>query len=146
MTWDRYDKLEQVLLDDVRAMGQAKAADYAADDDRLANFKRLAADLTSAERPIEPTDVLWIYLRKHLDAIRTYIAHRGENEQSEPIRGRIVDAIAYLALLHGLVVEHEGGEGRVQSLQSEAENHCGQFQSRVARNASGYPSAHEGGS
>ena len=66
-----------------------------------ANFDRLSADLQ-----LDPETVLMVYLTKHLDSIRTYVNNIGapaSPKLSEPIEGRIDDAILYLILLKGMV-------------------------------------------
>ena len=84
-----------------------KGRDYTQGEGRLKNFYRNGARLGIPAR-----QVLGIYLNKHLDAIETFIK-RGQVE-SEPIEGRIVDAINYLLLLAKMVRE----EGRSLSLSS----------------------------
>jgi len=82
-----------------------KGAEYSNDEDQLANFKRLAAELG-----LPDIKVCLVYLTKHLDAIKSY-AKRGE-VMSEPIEGRIDDAILYLILLKGLIrdrIKNEAG-------------------------------------
>lgn len=79
----------------------SKGVEYANDADQLANFKRLAKQLDLA-----PTTVLFVYLQKHLDSITTYVRSVGNGlvpTASEPIDGRIDDAILYLVLLKALI-------------------------------------------
>jgi len=67
------------------------------DEGRLKNF------YTSAEAlGLTPLQVLGVYMKKHLDAVFTYIG-KGKVE-SEPIEGRIHDAVNYLLLLNKLIV------------------------------------------
>jgi hypothetical protein len=73
-----------------------KGREYANSDDQLANFKRLSEALG-----IAPEAVCFIYLAKHLDSIQSYL-RCPEKPLSEPIEGRIDDAILYLILLKGL--------------------------------------------
>ena len=83
----------------------SKGAEYAHDADQLANFKRLGATLQ-----LHPTVVLLVYLQKHLDAIVAYVAATGRREspvESEPISGRIDDAILYLILLKALIHDQD---------------------------------------
>lgn len=81
----------------------SKGAEYAHDADQLANFKRLGAQLH-----LEPTTVLMVYMQKHLDAIAAYVS-AVQNDSipilSEPIHGRIDDAILYLVLLKALILD-----------------------------------------
>lgn len=74
-----------------------KGQEYSrSDDDQLANFKRLAEDVG-----ISPEAVCLVYLTKHLDSIKHHIKHPFK-ALSEPIEGRIDDAILYLILMKGL--------------------------------------------
>lgn len=87
----------------LRALTDTKGEEYAnsgerRDTDQLANFKRLAAEMG-----ITPEQVLNVYLTKHMDGIKSYI--RTGKVLSEPIEGRIDDAILYLILLKGLVID-----------------------------------------
>ncbi len=66
------------------------------------NFKRLSAELG-----IPPQKILWIFLKKHLDAVLNYI-NTGKVE-SEHIDGRIADAVNYLLILSSLLAELEDG-------------------------------------
>ncbi len=80
---------------------RTKGVEYANDADQLANFKRLAQQLD-----LHPTAVLFVYLQKHLDSIANYVRlaqHDGSYTSSEPISGRIDDAILYLVLLKALI-------------------------------------------
>ena len=87
---DRYLKstLER-LIDLTRTKGR----EYANSDDQLANFKRLGEQLG-----LSPEKVIMVYLTKHLDSINSYVRNP-EQDLSEPIDGRIDDAILYLILL-----------------------------------------------
>lgn len=90
----------------------SKGAEYAGDRDQLANFKRLGLALDTI-----PEKALWVYLTKHLDSLSTYIKDIGngtEREYSEPITGRVDDAILYLMLLKALIIEREGLGGDLQ--------------------------------
>jgi hypothetical protein len=82
-----------------------KGVEYSNSTDQLANFKRLAANLGVA-----PEFVVLVYLTKHLDSINSFVANDGE--LSEPIFGRIDDAILYLVLLKACIFE-SAVEGRV---------------------------------
>lgn len=83
-------------LQKVREAGQKE---YAHDDDNaFANFERLAADLRMDRKKI-----LWVYLRKHLDGIVSFI--NGHESQREDVMGRIDDAEVYLELLRGMIAE-----------------------------------------
>lgn len=49
---------------------------------------------------VTPEFILMVYLNKHLDGITAHI--NGHTSQREDVRGRIADAMVYLALLWGL--------------------------------------------
>lgn len=83
----------------------AKGAEYAGSADRLANFKRGAANTG-----VEPLTVLHVYMAKHWDSISSYVRakQRGENPTlSEPIIGRFHDLINYAVLAIALIEEAE---------------------------------------
>lgn len=85
-----------VCVDECARVLAVKGRDYTQGDGRLKNFYRNAERLGTTGR-----QVLAIYLFKHMDAIETFL-RRGAVE-SEPIEGRIVDAINYLLLLYKMV-------------------------------------------
>jgi hypothetical protein len=90
-------------FESIKALTSSKGEEYAnnaadGNADQHANFKRQAEQLG-----MKPEQVLSVYMSKHLDAISSYI--RTGREFSEPIDGRIDDAILYLILLKGLVTD-----------------------------------------
>lgn len=98
---------------------RTKGVEYSGNEDALSNFKRGAADTgCTAEQ------VLWIYVAKHLDSIKTYIrdgaifakgphvSYSTRSELSEPIEGRIDDVINYMLLLQGLIHESKQATGQ----------------------------------
>jgi hypothetical protein len=74
--------------------------------DVFANFARGAADVA-----INRESILWIYFSKHRDSLSTFIKdlQKGksikeiEKNLTEPINGRIIDAINYLLLLNSMI-------------------------------------------
>ena len=81
-------------------LSESKGREYAstgkaAHSERFGNFNRLAAELN-----LPPDKILWVYLKKHLDSISHHI--NTKESFSEPVEGRIDDAILYLLLLKGL--------------------------------------------
>lgn len=88
---DQYHK----IIDLTRSKGE----EYSRSDDQLANFKRNAADLG-----LTPQQIWAVYFNKHIDSIKSYIANPTK-PLSEPIEGRIDDAILYLLLFKAMVVE-----------------------------------------
>lgn len=80
---------------------RTKGAEYAGSNNQLANFYRLSDMLG-----LPPEAILLVYLTKHMDSIQSYI--RGLttghlSPASEPITGRIDDALLYLILLRALI-------------------------------------------
>jgi len=75
---------------------KSKGHEYANSDNQLANFERLSETLGLA-----PDAVCFVYLAKHMDAIQNHI-REPERAASEPISGRIDDAILYLLLLKAI--------------------------------------------
>lgn len=80
-----------------------KGADYTGGASKTGDrVGRLKNFFSNAERlGLTPRQVLGVYMNKHLDAINTFIA-KGQLE-SEPIEGRIHDAVNYLLLLFKMV-------------------------------------------
>lgn len=103
-----FQRLLTQTAERMRDLTGTKGEEYAntaadGDADQHANFKRLAQELG-----LSPEQVLSVYLTKHLDAIKSFLRHG--REFSEPIDGRIDDAILYLILLKGLVIERREAE------------------------------------
>lgn len=87
----------------LRALHAVKSGEYAADTDKLANFREASRRLG-----ITPEQVLLVYLDKHYSAIANFIRDRSANRtrpRSEPIEGRIHDAMVYLLLLKALLAD-----------------------------------------
>jgi len=109
-----FESLCDSLLSDARKnIMVKKGREYAGDEDRLANFKRGAANCG-----VKPETVLYVYLSKHIDSLSTFIRDLEKSDSlgsveeklSEPIAERIKDAINYLLLLHGLIQERKNHE------------------------------------
>lgn len=76
-----------------------KGKEYTQDgDDRLKNFKVLAEELG-----IDPLIVWFIYFKKHIDSIASYIKHGRVVFSDENIEGRFADARNYLVLGRGII-------------------------------------------
>ena len=92
-----------------------KGQDYAVHNgtekeiDSLSNFKSIASMLGSN---ITKYTVWYVYFAKHIHAITTFIT-TGKLE-SEGIKGRIIDAINYLAILHCMLEEDQEEEKHEQ--------------------------------
>lgn len=98
-------------LESILKLSESKGIEYAGVDafsNVHSNFDRHADALKMI-----PEKVLWVYFAKHTDSLNTYVNRivdpRVEQTQvappapSEPIEGRIDDAILYLLLLKGMV-------------------------------------------
>jgi len=85
-----------------------KGQEYAGSEDKFANFKRLANKYN-----VPTEEICGIYMTKHLDSIDSFIRERRAGKSvmeieaglSEPISGRIMDAVNYLFILKGIVDE-----------------------------------------
>jgi len=113
MQWKRQQELFKALVKEEMDLLNKKGAEYASDTDALANFKKRAEDIG-----IGPKQILWIFLSKHLDSIKSYIK-KGHVISDEPIEGRIQDARNYLFLLSCLIDE-EKTEAKAKPLLEKA--------------------------
>lgn len=112
MTRDYFEKLLKEMSRDELHLNNTKGRDYSTSQDVLDNFKRLAAE-TGVSKEI----VLWVYLKKHLDALATYV--RTGKVSSEGILGRIEDSRLYLALLLVMHTENTAHEEEVPKASKE---------------------------
>lgn len=104
MTFEEAEQLIIKMHEEELAIARTKGREYT-QGDRLDNFKRIGSEID-----ISSKKVLWVYLKKHLDAIASYI--KAEQVLSEPIESRILDARVYLALLRGLIEEQKNQNDR----------------------------------
>jgi hypothetical protein len=100
MTHSEFDDYQNIILRKVVGMRDTKGKEYANSENRFGNFDRVAAELD-----LTNIQVAWVYTKKHLDGIASFC--RTQRELSEPIEGRIVDAIVYLTLIAGMIEERE---------------------------------------
>lgn len=86
-----------------------KGTAYSGETDANANFKRNAEKLGMTKY-----QVLSIYMNKHMDGINNAIKFNPEfpEEKTEGMRGRILDAINYLAILLTLIEEDKNGKNK----------------------------------
>lgn len=100
MKKERFQHLLEEQFIRISKLTGTKGEEYSRSDDQLANFKRQAADLGLDQRQI------WaVYFNKHIDSIKSYLKTLDDSKLSEPIEGRIDDAILYLILLRAMIVE-----------------------------------------
>lgn len=98
MTSDEREVYFEEILKEAKELRIKKGSDYSGVEDSNRNFKEAAKRLG-----ITPEQVLSVYLDKHLDAIHTFI--KDGVVKSEPIVGRVQDAINYLLIFLSLVWE-----------------------------------------
>jgi hypothetical protein len=98
MTQEQITNIAEQIFAECLELRKVKGKDYSeSNEDILINFKK-AADKFG----MTPYQILGVYMDKHYCAILNYIKNNGQSE-SEPIEGRINDAINYLILLRGLI-------------------------------------------
>lgn len=97
MTFKEADEILEILFQEEKDIAKTKAVEYT-QGDRLDNFKRIGREIG-----IPAKVVLWIYLKKHLDSIASYI--KSGTTLSESIESRILDARVYLHLLRCIIEE-----------------------------------------
>jgi hypothetical protein len=110
-----FNKLvEEFISSHVVKLLEVKGREYQSngkgEDEVFANFMRV-----SREMDISREKVAYIFLKKHLDSIATYIRDRDAGrvvELSEGIEGRVGDAINYLLLLLGMFKEGDKNVSR----------------------------------
>jgi hypothetical protein len=101
LSQDAIAEIMNYVINECRALRAAGQKEYAHNTDNgLRNFEALADELK-----IDRKQVLWIFLKKHLDGILAYI--NGHKSQREDVRGRINDAIVYLILLRAMIEDSE---------------------------------------
>lgn len=94
------------LLAKAEVIREMKNADYSRGNvvDNNAAFKEMAKEVG-----ITPLQVWSVFAKKHFKAIDSFIKFGSE---SEPIEGRIIDAINYLVILHSLIKEQEQNDSQ----------------------------------
>ena len=102
---EREDYFETILYE-AKVLRVAKGHDYSGDEDSNRNFKEGGKRLG-----LKPEQVLGVYLDKHLEAIHTFI--KDGVVKSEPIEGRVMDAINYLLILLSIYKEQPYDERSV---------------------------------
>lgn len=105
-TADRNAYIEKFLDEHIRPVLMSKGVEYSqGQEDANSNFKRHAESLG-----MEPEQVLFVYLGKHMDSITYAIKTGNFFDLSEPIEGRVGDAINYLLILASLIEERRNAE------------------------------------
>lgn len=99
----RYDEIVNQTMLEITKLGKLKGGEYAGDDDRLANFRRNAANLG-----VNMETVWAVYAGKHWDAIMQYVKDRQAGktrERLESLEGRVDDLIVYALLFKAMLDE-----------------------------------------
>lgn len=109
MTVQEFNVLLERRIQRIRDVLQSKANEYATDD-RLHNFKAQLLDNLKET----PEQVLWGYLRKHLQSIYDLIMGVKE-PTAESVNEKIGDSINYLILLEALFDERLSGKTSLRS-------------------------------
>jgi hypothetical protein len=85
---------------ETKKLRTTKGVEYANNKDCNHNFKIIGEKLG-----IDPKIVLWIYASKHFQSIESYL--KTGATLTEPIEGRIADAINYLFILNSMIEEQK---------------------------------------
>lgn len=93
-----FNLIDNDLIPAGRAIMEGKGTSYSGLDDKLGNFKRVAANLN-----VNPELVWYVYYSKHADSLASFI--RGEYKDTEGIKSRIIDMVNYLYLFAGILKE-----------------------------------------
>lgn len=102
---EAYSQLVKQTIDQINALSTLKGGEYAGDVDRLANFRRNAANLG-----IMPETVWAVYAGKHWDAIQQYVndlQHGKSRPRMESLAGRADDLIVYCILFKALLEDRD---------------------------------------
>lgn len=95
---DFYVMCDRIYAEELMPIMKSKGEAYSGKEDKLGNFKRLAA-----KYQVSPFLVWAIFFGKHIDALDSWL--RGEYSDSEPVEKRIDDLTNYLFLLRALMTE-----------------------------------------
>jgi len=98
MLWQEQKEHFEKVVSEMRDLLVNKGREYAGDHDALNNFKN------GDDIGVEPLQKAWMFTDKHISSIKSYIKN-GKEFSSEPIEGRILDAMNYLFLISCLVKE-----------------------------------------
>lgn len=148
MTREEMAKVMDEITARMQEFREAGQREYAhREDNAFGNFERVGERLSLPREMI-----LLVYLEKHLDGIHSWV--KGHRSQRENVEGRILDAIVYLSLLYGMVVDRRETEwkqiGIAQKEQSEPVTPYGKWewaclpcsQERAKENGSDNPEAY----
>jgi hypothetical protein len=100
---DRANLIQKFLEEHSSGVMESKGSAYSrGEENSNSNFYRVAEALGT-----DPMSVAWTYALKHIDALSAYIKGGSEGRLigSEPVEGRIGDAVNYLLILYSILVQ-----------------------------------------
>ena len=99
---NEFNKIVNNRIDLIQSVLVNKAAEYASDGDRLANFKD-GATITG----LTPELTLWAYMAKHLASVKKIIDEIGDDKlpSIELLEEKVGDSINYFILLEAVIKE-----------------------------------------
>jgi len=103
MKKSEFRKVVSDTFNEILHLADTKGEEYSSSPDQFANFRSLAGELD-----LTMEKVLMVYLAKHLQSVKAFIKDTPRSykvEMSEPIEGRVDDAIHYLLLLKAMIKE-----------------------------------------
>ena len=100
MKIDEFDVFMDGVVCDCESIMKSKGLAYSGKEDKLGNFNRLGDMLDLSNKQT------WaVYFVKHFDALMSYI--KGGYNDSEPIKGRVLDLICYLFLFAAILEDDD---------------------------------------
>lgn len=108
-TQEDFDRLISELWQGSGALLKSKGAEYASNEERLGNFKRIAT-----ASGVSPERVAFIFLQKHVDSIGQSLdmplTFEWETDSGrEGLKQRVADAMNYLLLLSACLEARTSG-------------------------------------
>lgn len=101
MTREELKNVMMQMFQECMELREAGQKEYAHDvNEAFSNFNKLAEELC-----LDRKQILWVYAKKHIDGIVSYI--NGHKSQREDVRGRINDLVVYMNILRGMIEEEE---------------------------------------
>lgn len=88
---DQFSHVQNFFADGLKIIAD-KGRDYAPE-----NIAMIDVFYAAAEMGIRPQQVLWIYVRKHLTALRAWMQHGSVH--SEAVHSRLLDVANYMAMI-----------------------------------------------
>ena len=99
MTREELKNVMMQMFQECMELREAGQKEYAHNEqEAFSNFNKLAEELC-----LDRKQILWVYAKKHIDGIVSYI--NGHKSQREDVRGRINDLVVYMNILRGMIDE-----------------------------------------